>query len=86
MRRELWPDINPAEDDLERARMLEQTERLPVFIALESDEAIGFAEARLRDYAEGCDTSPVGFLEGWYVREPWRRRGVGKALLAAVED
>jgi aminoglycoside 6'-N-acetyltransferase I len=46
---------------------------------------LGFAEVSLRSYAEGCLTSPVGYLEGWYVAEHARRRGVGAALLAAGE-
>jgi aminoglycoside 6'-N-acetyltransferase I len=28
----------------------------------------------------------VGFLEGWYVVPEARRRGVGRALVAAAED
>jgi aminoglycoside 6'-N-acetyltransferase I len=33
----------------------------------------------------GCETSPVAFLEGIYV-EPWaRRQGVAKELVAEVE-
>jgi len=48
--------------------------------------AIGFAEATLRrDYVNGCATSPVGFLEGLYVREDWRRRGAAYLLCQAVE-
>jgi aminoglycoside 6'-N-acetyltransferase I len=49
--------------------------------------AIGFAEAALRhDYLNGCAGSPVGFLEGIYVKEPDRGRGVARALVKAVED
>jgi aminoglycoside 6'-N-acetyltransferase I len=49
--------------------------------------AIGFAEAALRhDYVNGCTTSPAGFLEGIYVREPNRKQGVARALVKAVED
>jgi aminoglycoside 6'-N-acetyltransferase I len=33
----------------------------------------------------GCSSSPVAFLEGLYVREPARRHGVGRGLVAAVE-
>ena len=29
---------------------------------------------------------PVGFVEGWYVREPFRNRGVGRALMRAAEE
>jgi aminoglycoside 6'-N-acetyltransferase I len=46
---------------------------------------IGFAEVSRRAYAEGCETSPVGFLEGWYVLAERRGAGVGRALLAAGE-
>jgi aminoglycoside 6'-N-acetyltransferase I len=46
---------------------------------------VGFAEVSRRAYAEGCETSPVGFLEGWYVVPARRRQGVGRALVAAAE-
>ena len=45
----------------------------------------GFAEVSRRAYAEGCETSPVGFLEGWYVVPERRREGIGRALVAAAE-
>lgn len=37
------------------------------------------------DYVNGCDGSPVGFVEGLYVDPGHRRRGVAIALIAAVE-
>jgi aminoglycoside 6'-N-acetyltransferase I len=58
-----------------------------VFVAVdETDRAVGFAEISLRPYAEGCTTTPVGFLEGWFVAPEWRGRGVGRALTAAAEE
>lgn len=45
----------------------------------------GFAEVGLRPYADGCESSPVAFLEGWYVDEDLRHRGVGAALVRAAE-
>lgn len=58
------------------------------FVAETADGAlIGFAEASLRnDYVNGTESSPVGFLEGWYVSSDWRRHGVGRALVDAVAD
>jgi len=35
--------------------------------------------------AESCSTSPVAFLEGWYVDSDLRRQGVGPALVRAAE-
>ena len=50
-----------------------------------SQQAVGFAEASLRhDYVSGCETSPVGFLEGIYVAPQARRQGVARALVDQV--
>jgi len=46
----------------------------------------GFAEVGQRPYAEGCHTSPVGFLEGLYVDADLRRLGWARRLVAAAED
>ena len=42
---------------------------------------MGFLEAGLRSHADGCDTAhPVGFIEGWFVNEKFRKRGISRAL------
>lgn len=57
------------------------------FIALDETESIcGFAEASLRrDYVNGCDTSPVAFLEGIYTSPTHQSLGIGRRLCAHVE-
>jgi len=45
----------------------------------------GFAEVGARAFADGCDTQPVAYLEGWYVDADVRHQGVGTALLRGVE-
>jgi aminoglycoside 6'-N-acetyltransferase I len=48
---------------------------------------IGFLEAGLRSHVDGCDTAqPVGFVEGWFVREGFRKRGVGRELMRSAEE
>src|SRR5688572_26715697 len=41
----------------------------------------GFIEIGERAYAEGCETSPVAFIEGWYVDGDLRHQGIGRALV-----
>jgi aminoglycoside 6'-N-acetyltransferase I len=92
LRAALWPDQDRTAlaADVERyfARLRRGPGEIPeeVFFATAPHaDIVGFAEASRRLYAEGCETSPVGFLEGWYVDPAWRRRGVGRALVAACE-
>jgi aminoglycoside 6'-N-acetyltransferase I len=57
------------------------------FVAVRADgRAGGFVETGTRKYADGCETSPVGYIEGWYVDEDLRGRGVGGLLIRAAED
>jgi aminoglycoside 6'-N-acetyltransferase I len=47
----------------------------------------GFLEVGLRSHADGCNTAkPVGFVEGWFVHEPYRKQGIGKALMQSAEE
>ena len=80
MRRRLWPDSDPVE--LERSAPRPASLEL---VAEEEGRLIGFAEASLRDYAEGAPPGPSPYLEGIWVEPGHRRRGVASALLAAVE-
>jgi aminoglycoside 6'-N-acetyltransferase I len=45
----------------------------------------GFIEVSLRSYAEGCQTSPVAYIEGWYVDADSRRHRLGTRLVQAAE-
>jgi aminoglycoside 6'-N-acetyltransferase I len=58
-----------------------------VFVLDRADGSLaGFVEAGSRPYAEGCDTTPVGYVEAWYVDDDFRRQGYGRALLDAAEN
>ena len=59
-----------------------------VYVAREKDgNVIAFAETPLRrDYVNGCNSSPVGFLEGIYVEAPYRGRGFARLLNKALEE
>ena len=51
------------------------------------DIPVGFAQCGLRhDYVEGTDSSPVGYLEGIFVKEEYRKQGYAKELMSACEQ
>lgn len=98
MRQTLWPDeiehLSFAEMDEILADPL-----TPVFLAARpaavgrwspdhrpSVKLGGFLEAGTRKYAEDAETSPVGYIEGWYVDPDLRGQGIGRALMQAAED
>ena len=90
----LWPKSS-AEEHAQELRLilggkaaLVLTMPFTIFVAEESAGIlVGFLEVDLRSHAEGCNPSqPVGYIEGWYVAEDHRDRGIGRKLLAKAED
>ena len=82
----LWPDHDPADMQAEYESLLAR-EDAAVFLFRDRDEAAGFAQCQLRrDYVEGTETSPVGYLEGIYVRENARGKCIARKLLSACEQ
>jgi len=83
---QLWPEHTL--DDLS-AEFLQsmQDGSAHFFLLLDGDDAVGFAQCGLRrDYVEGTDSSPVGYLEGIFIKESHRRQGCARQLLAACEN
>lgn len=81
MRGALWPD--QTESDM---RAWLAGTNTTVFVAERADGGLcAFAEAGERSCADGCLTSPVAYLEGWYVDADVRRRSIGGQLIRAVE-
>ena len=86
MRQQLWPGHDAQEHLQEMDAILAKSTDQPVFLAFREDGTpCGFLEGGKRKYAEGCETSPVGYIEGWYVDMDVRRMGVGTALVEAME-
>ena len=46
----------------------------------------GFISLSLRPWAEGCDATPVPYIEGWWVEPHARRLGLGRALMHTAMD
>jgi aminoglycoside 6'-N-acetyltransferase I len=86
MRAALWPDEDPAELASELETLLADSTQAAFVAERDDGRLCGFAEASVRAYANSNDEAPCAFLEGLWVDEDVRRRGVGRALVAAVED
>jgi aminoglycoside 6'-N-acetyltransferase I len=92
LRAALWPESSAEEHAKELLGILEnKTFGTMPLIELVAEERngrlIGFLEVGLRSHADGCDPShAVGYVEGWYVAENYRKRGIGRKLLVAAED
>jgi aminoglycoside 6'-N-acetyltransferase I len=85
MRRTLWDDCPDDRQVREMGEIL-ASDTEEVFVAERRGGGLcGFVEAAIRPWAIGCESRPVGYVEGWYVDEDVRRRGVGRALVEATE-
>jgi aminoglycoside 6'-N-acetyltransferase I len=88
----LWPESSWQEhrEEIRPILLSKPVSTLPlvIFVAETTDGTLaGFLEVGLRSHADGCDTRhPVGFVEGWFVKESLRRRGLGAQLLSAAEN
>ena len=83
----LWPWDDPPihARDAEQMYFGGDPHRLALVATDEKGSIAGFAEAAIRhDYVEGCETSPVGFLEGVYVAPDHRNSGIAARLADTV--
>lgn len=85
LRAALWPDCTASRHQLEIKQLLAGPGM--VALAFADGEIAGFAEASVRgEHVEGTTQVPVPYLEGWYVTKGYRGLGIGKSLLAFVEQ
>lgn len=82
----LWPHHTAQELEVDFAETMAK-EDTAFFLKFDENRAVGFAQVGLRrDYVEGTDSSPVGYLEGIYVAGEYRGKGIARDLLSACEN
>ncbi len=82
----MWTERSP-EGLTEEFREILNHEDAACFLKYADGGPVAFAQCQLRhDYVEGTQSSPVGYLEGVFVTEAYRRRGFAAELLAACEN
>ncbi len=85
MRAALWPDCTPEKHHEEMDEYLREKAAVAYVAARHTGGLAGFVEATIRPHADACDTSPVGYVEGWYVDADVRLQGVGRRLVRTAE-
>lgn len=86
MRAALWPDDDADALASEFDTMLADPDEVVFVAQRETGGLCGMVEAGIRPFANPVDEQPCAFVEGWWVDADVRRTGVGRALIAAVED
>ena len=83
---QMWTEHDSG-DLTEDFRKLAVNDEAVCFIKYEDDKPIGFAQCQLRhDYVEGTESSPVGYLEGVFVSDGYRKKGYAAELVSACEQ
>jgi aminoglycoside 6'-N-acetyltransferase I len=85
MRKGIWPEAPDEYLDFDMDEILASDDCFVVF-ACDGDNPIGLTEAKIKESAEGCETSPVGYLEGWFVQEEYRGKRVVGIMTQAAEN
>lgn len=83
----LYPDAEAPDVELEEMRRWFERGDTATFVAIDAADPphlIGYVDVGERPYVDGCSSSPVAYIEAWYVRPEHRKRGVGEALMNAA--
>ena len=85
MRQILWPDCP---EEIHRVEIAEQSgEYAAVLVYRRPNGKLGgFIEVSVRERVDGSTSAEVGYIEGWFVDEDLRGRGIGRKLVNAAED
>ena len=82
----LFPGMETEAEANELRRSLDRHDSVVFVVDREDGKLGGYVEAGARSIVDGCESSPVGFIEAWYVDADLRRGGWGKKLLESAED
>lgn len=83
---ELWPESTPAQLSKEFQRVL-LSGKETILLYENGSQPSGMVMVSLRnDYVEGTDSTPVGYIEGIFVRKEHRGQQTARRLVEAAEQ
>ena len=86
LRQMLWDGNGEDDQKDEMLEIIDDLESQFVAVAdIGGGRLVGFLEASIRSHVEDCDTDNVGYLEGWFVEDEYRKHGIGAGLVAQAE-
>ncbi len=84
----LWPHYKKKGDELKTIlESIIKSRKQTAFLCKNNDnKPIAFINISLRsDYVQGSKTSPVGYIEGIFVKPKYRNQGIAKELIKIAE-
>ncbi len=85
LRHELWPMHTYQELRDELSDFLHDPLQ-KAWLYLANGTPIGFIEMSIKQNAIGCTTDRAGYVEAWYIKPEFQRKGIGSALLEIGES
>ena len=86
MRQGLWPEAPLEYLSLDLDKLLANADA-GIFVASDAHgRLLAFIEVGLRSHGEGCETSPVGYIEAWYVDPHVRGQKLGREMVQTAEQ
>jgi len=85
----LWPHYKKKKNELKKIfEKIIKSPKETFFLCKKKDnKSVAFINISLRsDYVSGSTTSPVGYVEGIYVKPEYRKQGLAKELIRIAEQ
>ena len=89
MRSKLWPQESPSEHLAEISDLMTHYDYHSWLAFFDGDgglRPVGFLEASIRPYVNGCLNRPVAFIEGIWCDEDWRLKGLAGQMVAICTE
>ncbi len=86
MRNELYDSLSNDFHDKEMDKIISSNEWHCQFIQDDDGRTIGFIEVSERNIVDGCLSSPVAYIEGLYLEQEYRGKGLGKEIIKVLLD